>query len=128
MDETELGPARVCLRQGGSDLVDQPGPIDVGKGVEVDGGDGKSTLSTGAPESGSGRRSEMAPVPESPSLSVRFLTPQGAAVTTRPLGSSFDRACEPSQAPRADGTQYDELTLGQLDDQCSQRGYREKES
>ena len=44
------------------------------------------------------------------------------------MESSFDKACEPSQARSADETRYDEVMWGQLRDQCSQRGFRKKES
>ena len=84
--------------------------------------DGNSALSTGAPESGSGPRPEMIPVPDSPSLSVLFPTPQDPTVSAQPMGSAFDRTCEPSQVPRADGAQYDEFTWGQLHDQCYRDG------
>ena len=70
----------------------------------------------------------MTPVPDSPSLSVQLPLPRDTLDIPQPLGSSFDRTRGPSQAPRADGAQYDELTWGQLHDQCSQRGCRREES
>ena len=74
VEEAELDPARARFRQSASDLGDQLGPIDVGKDMEVDREDGNPTLCTGAPESGSGPRPEMIPVPDSPSMSVQLPT------------------------------------------------------
>ena len=123
-----MDPVRVRFRQSGVDLADQLGPLDVGKDMEVGREDGNSSLSTGTPESGSGPRPEMIPVPDSPSLSVQLPTPQGPAVIPQPLEFSFDRTCAPSQVPREDGAQNAELTWGHLRDQCSQRGYWQEES
>ena len=128
MEEAELDPARVRFRQSGSGLVDRPGPIDVGKGMEADREEGNSTLSTGTPESGSGPRPEMISAPDSPCSSAQLPTPQDPTFTIQPMGSSFDRTCEPSQGPTADEAQYDELTSGQFHDQCPKRGYRKRES
>ena len=110
MDEAEFDPARVPLRQSGPDLDDQLGRIDVVKDMEVGREYGNPTLSTGTPESGPDARQEMVPVPDSPLLSVQFSTPQYPAVILQPLESPVDRTSAPSQARRADGARYDELT------------------
>ena len=70
----------------------------------------------------------MIPVPNSSTLPIQLPIPQDATVSPRPFNPSFVRTCAPSQAPEADGAKYEELTWGQLHDQCSQRGYRKIES
>ena len=63
------------------------------------------------------------PVPVSP-----VATRRDSLGIPQPLEFSFDRTCAPSDPPRADGAQYEELAWGQLRDQCSQQGYRLQES
>ena len=124
--EAELDPARVRPRQSESDPGYQLGQIDAEKDMEVDREDGNSTSSTGISRSGCSPQPEMIPVPDSPPLSAQLPTQQPSKMTLRHLESSLDRTCEPSQAPRADGAQYEKLTWGQIHVQRSRREYREK--
>ena len=128
MKADELDPARLRLHQSEPELGDQLRRVGVEKDMEVDREDGNSTLSAGAPASGCGPRTERIPAPDPPTLSVQLPIPQQAKVTSQSLESSFDSKRAPPQAPRADGTQYEKLTRGQSHDQCSQQGYRKKES
>ena len=128
MVAAELDPARVRFRQREADLGSRLGQMDVETDLGVDREDGNSTLSTGTPESGSGPLPEMIPVPDSSSLSVQLPTSRDTLDIQQPPEPPFDRTRAPSQAPRADGAQQKEFTRGQLHDQCSQRGYRKKES
>ena len=100
----------------------------MGKGKEVDRKDGNYTSSTVSTESDSGLRPAMIPVPDSPWLSAELLSPHAPSDGYPHLEPSFHKTCAPPQARRAAGTQYDEMTWGQLRDQCSQRGFRKKES
>ena len=109
-EEDEVDPVRVRLHQGDSGLGDQLRQVEVEKDMEVDREDGNSTLRTGAPVSGCGPQPEMIPVPDSPTLSVQLPTPQQSTATPQPLEASFEGTCAPSQAPRADGPQNEELT------------------
>ena len=127
-EEDEVDPVRVRLHQGDSGLGDQLRQVEVEKDMEVDREDGNSTLRTGAPESGCGSQPEMIPAPDSPTLSVQLPTQQQSKVTSHPMEPSRARTRAPSQAPRADGTQHEKLSRGQLRDQCSLRGYQKKES
>ena len=124
----ELDPVRARFHQGGYAFDVQLGKLYAGKDMEVDREDGNSTLSTGTPMSGSGRRPEMAPAPDPPNLSAQLLAPQNSTLRSQPFESAFGRTCAPFQALRADRAQYHRLTCGQLRDQCSQRGCKEKES
>ena len=108
--EAESDPAWVRFLQKDTDLGNQLEQVDAAKDMAVGRGDGNSTLSTGTPGGGSGPRPEMIPVPDSPSLSVQLPLPRDTLDTPQPRESSFDRTCAPSQAARADGAQYDELT------------------
>ena len=110
MEEAGLDPARFRFCQSGSDVVDQLGPLDVGKDMEVDRENGNSALRTGTPESGSGPRPEMISVPDSSSPSVQLPTPHDSLEIPQLPEPSFRRTCAPPQAPRANGAQYKELT------------------
>ena len=110
MVEADLDPVRARFRKSDIDLGNLLGRADAAKGKEVDWEYGKSTLITGAPESGSGPRLEMIPVPDSPSLSVQSPLPRGALDIPQPIESSSGRTCAPSEAPTADGVQFDGLT------------------
>ena len=128
VEDAESDPVRARFRRIGSDLGGQLRQVDVGTDLEVDRGSGSSSLRTGTRGSGSGPRPEMIPVPDSPSLSVHLPSPLMASDKPQHLDSPLDRKCAPSRAPRATGAQHEELTREHLHDQCSQRGYREKES
>ena len=128
MEGAELDPAQVRFRKRETEPGNPLGQIDVERDMELDREDGKSSLSAGSPESGSCARPEMVPAPDSPLLSVQLPTSRETLDIPQPLESSFDTKCAASQAPRADGAQYDELTRVHEKDQCSQRGYRKKES
>ena len=121
-----MDPARVRLLQNGSGLGDELRNVEMESEMEADREDGNSTSSTGIPESGCRTQPEMAPVTDSPSPSAQLPTRQPCRMTLNPLDSSFDSTREPSQAPRADGGQYEKLTRQHLRDQRSQRRYREK--
>ena len=128
MAQEESDPARVRLLQNGSGLGDELRNVEVESEMEVDREDGNSTSSTGFLEGGCSSQPEMIPAPDSPPLSVQLPTQQPSKMNLHPLESSSDRFCEPSQAPQAGWAQYEKSTWGQLRDQCSQRGYQEKES
>ena len=96
----------VRFRQSDTDLENQLEQVDAAKDMEVDREDGNSTLSTDTPESVSGPRPDMIPVPDSPFLSAQLPLPRDTLDIPRPLESSSGRPCAPSQAPRADGPQY----------------------
>ena len=117
--EEELNPARVRLLLSGSGLGNELRSFEVESEMEADRDDGNSTWSTGIPLSGCRPRPEMIPVPDSPPLSAQLPTQQPSKTNLRSLDSSIYRTCEPSQVPRADGTQYEKLSRGQLHDQCS---------
>ena len=106
----------------------QPRRVDVEQDMEVDREDGNYTSSTGTPGSDSGRRPGMIPVPDSPLRSVQLPSQRVPSNGHHHLESSFDKMCEPFQAPRAGRSQNDELTWGQLRDQRSQRGFRKEAS
>ena len=128
MEEAELGPLRELFRRFGAYFGSQPRQVDVEKDVEADREDGNFISSTGAPESDLGPRPEMILVLDSPSLSGQLPSPRVTSDGHQPPESSSDKMCAPPQVPRADGTQYDEMTWVQLHDQCSQRCFRKKES
>ena len=90
--------------------------MDLEKRLGAETGDGKSSLGTGSPETGSGHRPEMVPVLNSPPLPAQLPIPRGTLDKPQPQDSSFDRARTPSQSRKADGAPYDELTLGQSRD------------
>ena len=125
---TELDPLRARFRRIGPDLGSQPRQVDVGKDMGSDRKRGNVTPSTGAPESDSGPRPEMIPVLESSSLSARLPSPHAPLDRHKHLESSPDETCAPFRAPRADETQYGELTWRHLRNQCSQRCSRRNES
>ena len=127
VEDAELDPLRERFRRIGADLGTQPKQVDVEKDMDADREDGNYTSSTGTPGSDSGPKPEMVPAPDPPPLSVRFLSPRVPSDTHPHLESSFEKTCWPSQAPRAEGAQYDEMTWGQLHDPCSQRGFRKRE-
>ena len=128
VEEAELDLLQARFRQIGTDVGCRLRQVDVGKKMVVDRDDGTPTPSTGNPESGSGPRPETIPAPESLSLSAPLPSPRGNSERRQYLEPSFNNKCALSQAPRANGAQNDELTLGQAHDQRSQRGCRKKES
>ena len=75
----------------------------MGKDMEVDRVDGTFTPSAGTPESASGPRPEMIPVPDAPSLSAQLPSPHTPSGRHQHLETSLDKTCAPSRAPRADG-------------------------
>ena len=88
--------------------------------IHVDREDGNNASSTGIPESESGLKLEVNPVPDFPFLSVQESAFGKASALRVPsdrrlhLEPSFDKAREPSQDQRADGAQSDEMTWDQL--------------
>ena len=64
-------------------------------------GDGNDASSTGTPESESGSKPEMIPAPDPPALSAPVSSPRVPSGLHPDLGSSFDKAREPSEAPMA---------------------------
>ena len=71
MEDAGLDPPRERFRRMGADLGSQPRQVDAGKDMRVDREDGNCASNTGTPESDSGPRPEMIPVPDAPSLSAR---------------------------------------------------------
>ena len=121
VEDAELDPAQTRYRQFRADLG-------FGEGYVRGQGGWEGYQSTGTPKIGPGHRAEMSLVPDSPAASAQLPSPRDAAGGRQHLELSFEKKCTPSQAPRAGGTQYDELTWGQLHGQCSQRGSRKTES
>ena len=117
MEDTELDPMRVSLQSVGLDFGSQPGRWDVDAGMGVDGEDKNRASSTGIPDSESGPNPAAIPAPDPPSLSVHLPSPRDPSGKHPDWESSFDKKCEPSQAPIADRAQYDGMTWDQvLDD------------
>ena len=81
MDDAKLDPAQARVRQIGAALGALLEQVDAEKDAEADRENGKSTLSTGTPESGSGPGPKMIPVPDSPSIGP-------VAVSERHLGEA----------------------------------------
>ena len=125
-EEVDLPNAR--LRTGGLGLGNQRGPADVDGNMDVDEDDRIDTSSTSDPEGGSGEIPEAIPAPDSLSLSVQHPPPRGSVERRLDPGSSFDKLRQPSQVPKVTRTQDDEMTRDQLRDECSQRGFWNKES
>ena len=94
--DAELVPPQARFRLLGADLEGQLRRVDVGKDMEAGRGNGNPILSTGTPESGSGRRSEMIPVPDSPPPSVQLPSPRAPLDGLYHLESAFDEKCAPS--------------------------------
>ena len=90
----------------GLDLGSQQGRVNKEVDMDVDGEDGNSVSSTGVPESEPGPKPGALPAPDSPSLSVQLASPHGSS-GKHPFSDSFDKICEPSQAPKVNRTQYD---------------------
>ena len=82
----------------------------------------------GAPEYSSHICPEAILVPASSSLRAQAFSLPLALDRHPAPESAFDRNCEQSQAPVADRTQDEDLTSGQLHEQCSHRGCHRKES
>ena len=59
---------------------------------------------------------------------MQLPSPQRSLEKRPDLESALDKICEPSQAPKVNRTQYDEMASGQLHEDCSQRDFRRKES
>ena len=108
--DAELDPHRERLRCIGADLGSQQGQADVGEEMEADREDGSYTSGTGTPESASGPKPEMIPVPDSPPLPVELPSPRVPSGRSPHSESSFDKTREPLQAPAADGAQNDKMT------------------
>ena len=102
--------------------------MDVDVGMDLDGEAGNRTSSAGIPDSESGPNPEAIPAPDSPSPSVQLPPRRGLSERYPDWEFSFEKKCEPSHAPVADRTEYDEMTWDHLHDQCSPRGFRQKES
>ena len=110
MKDAELDPHRERLRRIGADLESQQRQVDVGGDMEMDREDGSYTSSTGTPESDTGPKPEVIPVPDPPSLSVELPSPRVPSERPPHSESSFDKTCEPPQAPEAVGAQYYKMT------------------
>ena len=128
VEDSEIDPLQARFRPIGADLGSQLRQVDLGKEMEGDREDGESTQSTGTPESGSGPRPGMIPAPDLASLSAQLPPPRTTLERRQLLESFFDKTCAPSQAPRAEGAQYGEITREQLHEQCPQCGKRKRES
>ena len=120
VEDAELDPLHARFGRIGADLESQLRQVDVGRDMEAEREDGKCTSSTGATKSDSAPQTEKIPAPDSLPLSARLPAPRTSLEKHPHLESSSDKVCAPSQAPRADGAQYDGLTGGQLHDQRSQ--------
>ena len=126
--DAEADPMRARLRSAESDPGNQREQVDVEVGMDADGEDADCTFGAGISESESGQKPVATPVPDAPPLSAQLPSPHGSLGQHSDLESSFDKICEPSQSPRADRTQYDEMTSDQPHDKCPQQGFRLKES
>ena len=69
--DAESDPMRERFRRFLADLGSPTRQVDVGEDMEVDREDGNFSSGAGAPESDSGPRPEMIPVPDSPRLSAQ---------------------------------------------------------
>ena len=87
----EVDPAQTRFRYIGADLGAQLRQVHVEEDMAAGRGDGESTPSTGTPESGSGHRPEMIPVPDSPPLSASLRVSTGASIPGPPLMRSAPR-------------------------------------
>ena len=105
-----MEPVQARFRQSGADLGSQLRRVDVEKDMEADREDGKPTLRAGTPESRSGPRSDRIPVPDFLSLSAQLTSPHVTMEKQQHPEPPFGRECARSQAPRADGVQYDVST------------------
>ena len=123
MVDAALGALRVRLRNAGSYLVDKQGRRDAEVGTDVDGENGDCATSTGAPGSGSGPSPAAIPASGSLSLSLQLPSTDGSSEKHSDGESFLVNKCEPFQAPVEDRAGCDELTRGQLHDQCSRRGF-----
>ena len=112
VEDAVLDLPRERFRRIGADLGSQPRQVDAEKDMVADREAGNYASGTGTPESDSGPKPEMSPAPDSPFSSAQLPLPRVQSDKHPHLESSFDKTCEPSQAPRADGAQYDEMTCG----------------
>ena len=73
--DAELAPLRERFRHIGADSGSPPRHVVLGADMDVDREDGNDTSSTGNPESESGAKPEMIPVPDSPSPPEQLPSP-----------------------------------------------------
>ena len=95
--------------------------------MDVDEEDGTDTATTGVPDSYLGLKPEAIPVPDSHSSSLQLPSSEGSVDHPPDLGSSCDKIREPSQVPKVNRNQQDEMTWDRLRGECSQRGLTKTE-
>ena len=125
MNEEELDPVRARMRTVRWVPREQRAQRDMGGAMDVDEKTGSWTSGTRTPRSGGRYRPASIPAPDSPTLSVRLLSPRRPPVGY-PVKSSSGEKCEPSQASVVGRAQFVQLTWAQLNGRFPHRGFRRK--
>ena len=128
IEDVEVDPMRARLRSVGLNLGNRQEQVDVEVDMDLGEETGNCASSTGVSESEPGPKPESIPTPDSPCPRAELLFPRRFLGQYPDLKSFFGRICKPSQAPKVNRAQYYEIPRGQLQDECSQLGFRRKGS